>query len=197
MTQPTIHNNWGLPGMTQDRQSVTRDWQAVDQSPIDGVTVVETKNVPLSRGHLTEIYRADWRLDPTAVAQVFQTTLEPGAVSAWHAHAQTTDRLFVSQGQIFIVLYDARRDSPTYGQLNRFIFGMVRPALVVVPAGVWHGVQNSPSGVGMLLNLVDRAYDYEQPDHYRLPFDSPEIPFQFRGASGGEFQWPGAAAKRD
>ena len=180
MVHQTSPENWGLPGMAQDKQSVTRDWQLVHQRLISGVAVVETKNVPLSRGYLTEIYRGDWKLEPGTINQVFQTVLDPGAVSAWHAHAQTTDRLFVSSGQILIVLYDARRESQTYGQLNQFRFGTVRPALLTVPAGVWHGVQNSASTVSILLNLVDRAYHYEQPDHYRLPVDSQEIPFQFR-----------------
>jgi len=171
--------------MVKDRQSVTRDWQAVDQSLIDGVRIVEVKNVITSRGYLTEIYRTDWNLTPGQVAQVFQTTLEPGAISAWHAHAKTIDRLFVSSGLILIVLYDGRQGSPTYGQLNQFRFGSVRPALATVPAGIWHGVQNVASTPSMLLNLVSECYSYEDPDHYRLPVSSEEIPFKFQcGATG-------------
>lgn len=171
--------DWSLPGMAKDKQSVTRDWQPFDQPLIDGVTVVEVKNVPTSRSYLTEIYRSDWGLAPGAVGQVFQTVLEPRAISAWHAHARTTDRLFASLGQILIVLYDGRRGSPTYGRLNQFRYGTVRPALVTVPARVWHGVQNSSNRPSVLLNLVSDAYSYDSPDHYRLPMNSEEIPFQF------------------
>ena len=32
-------------------------------------------------------------------------------------------------------------------------------------------------------NLPSRAYDYADPDHYRLPYDSPEIPYAW-SASG-------------
>jgi dTDP-4-dehydrorhamnose 3,5-epimerase len=180
MTRTNNGADWTLPGTVKDRQSVTRDWQTVDQPLIDGVAVVEVKNVVTSRGHLTEIYRADWNLTPGNVAQVFQTVLEPGAISAWHAHAKTTDRLFAAHGRILIVLYDARRGSPTYGRLNQFRFGAVRPALVTVPAGIWHGVQNVASSPSILLNLVSECYSYEDPDHYRLPIDTKEIPFQFQ-----------------
>jgi dTDP-4-dehydrorhamnose 3,5-epimerase len=165
--------------MVRDKQSITRDWQTADRNLIDGVAVVETKNVMTTRGYLTEIYRTDWQLEPASVAQVFQTMLEPGAISAWHAHAATIDRLFVSTGQLQIVLYDARSGSPTQRQLNEFRFGSVRPALVTVPAGIWHGVKNIGSTPAVLLNLVSHAYDYENPDHYRLPVDSAEIPFRF------------------
>jgi dTDP-4-dehydrorhamnose 3,5-epimerase len=174
--------------MVRDKQSITRDWQAVDQPLLDGVTVVEVKNVMSNRGFLTEIYRDDWQVDTAGVAQVFQTVLEPGAVSAWHAHGETTDRLFVSLGQMLIVLYDARRDSPSHGRLNQFRFGSVRPALVTVPVGVWHGVQNIASAPSVLLNLVSHAYSYEHPDHYRLPMDSAEIPFRFNSGTGDTFR---------
>jgi dTDP-4-dehydrorhamnose 3,5-epimerase len=31
-----------------------------------------------------------------------------------------------------------------------------------------------------VINIVDRAYDYHDPDHWRVPDDSPHIPFSFR-----------------
>ncbi len=37
MNQRNNVQNWTLPGMVKDRQSVTRDWQIVDQHLIDGV----------------------------------------------------------------------------------------------------------------------------------------------------------------
>jgi dTDP-4-dehydrorhamnose 3,5-epimerase len=78
-----------------------------------------------------------------------------------------------------IALYDARPDSPTHGVVNEFRFGSLRPALVTVPPRIWHGVQNVGDGVAVVLNLVDRAYDYEDPDHWRVPADSAEIPYRF------------------
>ena len=43
-------------------------------------------------------------------------------------------------GLIRIVLYDARRDSETYEMLNEFKLGTVRPAMVIVPPKIWHGI---------------------------------------------------------
>jgi dTDP-4-dehydrorhamnose 3,5-epimerase len=91
----------------------------------------------------------------------------------------TTDRLFVNHGQILVVLYDAREDSSTFGVLNKFHLGILRPGLLVVPPKVWHGVQNIGEGSSSLLNLVDRAYRYEDPDHWRLPHDTSLIPYRF------------------
>jgi dTDP-4-dehydrorhamnose 3,5-epimerase len=173
--------DWLLEGAVKDTQKITPDWELSDRTLIRGVAVKEVKNVVTRYGFLTEIYRREWRLDDAGVDQVFQTVLAPGAVSAWHAHAVTTDRLFVNQGLVRIVLFDSRRDSPTYGLLNLFQYGTVRPGLVAVPPGVWHGIENVHHEPSSLLNLVDRAYSYEDPDHWRLPPDTDLIPYRFPG----------------
>lgn len=145
-------NDWQLEGMAQDHASITQDWQMI-QNFIDGVMVKEVKNVPTGYGYLTEIYRADWELDKFGVDQVFQSVLEPGGISAWHAHAITTDRLFINYGRMRIVLYDSRKNSPTYGKINEFRIGTIRPAIVVIPPQVWHGVENISSQPSFLINV--------------------------------------------
>jgi dTDP-4-dehydrorhamnose 3,5-epimerase len=172
-------DEWRLAGAGKDSQTITARWTPSDLGLIAGVTIREVLNVPKSNGYLTEIFRREWAEGGGEADQVFQVVLDPGAISAWHAHARTTDRLFVSYGRARIVLYDAREESPTRGVVNELRFGTIRPALIQVPARVWHGVQNVSDGPSILLNIVDRAYDYEDPDHWRVPADSPEIPFRF------------------
>lgn len=167
--------NWKLEGSHRDGQSITKDWQLVGQELIDGVVVRETANVVTGYGRLTELYRSEW--DDGPVGQVFQSVLDAGHVSAWHAHGETLDRLFVTMGRMLIVLYDAREGSSTRGLVNVFRYGEHRPALISVPPRVWHGVKNIGQRAGALVNVVDRAYSYLDPDHYRVPADSDEVPF--------------------
>lgn len=176
-----MYRSWIIPGSVKDTQSITSDWQHVSQSLIEGVRVKEVRNVPKEAGQLTEIYRRDWDLDNLPVEQVFQGLLLPGAISGWHAHEYTTDRLFCNDGVLKIVLYDTRPESPTCGQINEFRFGSARPAMVVVPPKVWHAVKNIGQEQALLLNIVDRAYCYENPDHWRLPHDTESIPYSLTG----------------
>lgn len=171
--------NWLSGNATKDAQTLTAQWTPAAMRLIDGVSVREVLNVPKHNGYLTELFRREWFADAEPVDQVFQVVLEPGAISAWHAHAQTLDRLFIAYGVARVVLYDARDDSPTRGLVNEFRFGTVRPALINIPPRVWHGVQNPGSAPCVIVNLVDRAYDYEDPDHFRLPVGAAEIPFAF------------------
>ncbi len=175
-------DDWMARGVP-DAKSVSPDWIPVGQPSIDGVAVKEIRSVPTSTGALTEIWRSEWRLDGLAVDQVFQRTVDPGAVTGWHAHAVTTDRLFCAWGRIRLSLYDGRKSSPTFGAVWHRIFGQERPLLVIVPPGVWHGVVGLGTAPSLLLNLVDKAYSYDSPDHWRLPPDTRLIPYSLTAGS--------------
>ena len=163
----------------KDKQSVTQDWMPL-QSLIDGVLWREVKHVCRpSGGVLTELFRRDWFDDPHEIDQVFQNLLEPGQISGWHMHAHTTDRLFVYLGTMHVVLFDGREESPSHQVTNEFCMGTLRPGLLVVPPGVWHAVKNICSSPAALLNMVDHAYHYHDPDHWRLPLTTELIPFRF------------------
>ena len=171
---------WLLGDAVKDRQTITARWSPSALRLIDGVSIHEVLHVPKSQGYLTEVFRADWLHGMNVtVDQVFQVVLEAGGISAWHAHERTIDRIFVNRGMMRLVLYDAREDSPTRGLVNEFRFGAVRPALLVIPPRVWHGIQNLASTESSVLNLVDRAYAYDDPDHWRVPVNSPQSPFSF------------------
>ena len=170
---------WKIDGVKKDKQSVTSDWEMTDQSLIDGVRVKEIKHVIKDNGYLTEVWRADWNLDDQNTNQVFQNTFASGAISGWHAHANTVDRIMVNWGIMKIVLYDSRTDSPTYKMINQFRIGVLRPALVVIPAQVFHAVENIHSGQSALLNIASHAYQYEDPDHWRISIGDPSIPYEF------------------
>lgn len=173
-----------LPGAVKDAQLVSSDWKLL-QNPIDGVSVHEVLHVPRDHGTITEIYRPEW--DPTGlpVVQVYQSRLFPGALGAWSCHAHNIDRLFINQGHVKVVLFDGREASPTFRKINEFLIGDTRPTFVVIPPGVWHGVQNLGPSEALMLNLPTNPYNYQDPDHYRLPFDSDEIPYAWavRGAA--------------
>ena len=167
----------------KDGQLVDREWNVLEM-PIDGVTVTEIRHVPRDHGVITEMYRSEW--DPTGlpVLQSYQSRLYPGAIGAWSCHARSIDRLFVSSGHIKAVLYDGRDDSPTRGVINEVHLGDHRPALVILPTGIWHGLQNLGTDDALVINFPTLPYQYEDPDHYRLPLDAAEIPYSWNVSRG-------------
>ncbi|HEY8303175.1 MAG TPA: dTDP-4-dehydrorhamnose 3,5-epimerase family protein [Solirubrobacteraceae bacterium] len=162
----------------KDRPHMTPEWDLMSER-IAGVRVREVKHVVTANGHTTELFRKDWGVVESEVVHMIHVTLHPGATSAWHMHKLKTDHLFVVGGAVKAVLYDDREDSPTRGQVDVFHLSAIRPMLVVIPPEVWHGLQVPQSGPCSFVNFFDHAYDYDNPDDWRLPADTPEIPYSF------------------
>lgn len=167
-----------LPGAKKDQQLVTNDWQKLQQ-PIVGVHSREVLHVLRDHGVITEMFRPEWDVTGMPVVHAYQSRLFPGAIGAWSCHARSIDRLFVNQGHLKVVLYDGRKDSATHGHINEFYVGDARPTFLVIPVGVWHGLQNLGATDALVLNFPTIAYQYEDPDHYRLPYNTPEIPYSW------------------
>ena len=167
-----------LPGAIRDAAQITPEGD-VRRNLIDGVRLREVRNVVTRNGVTTEIYRYDWESAPLHVAQAIHVSLRGRAISAWHCHERQTDRIFVVQGSIRLVLFDDREASATRGKLDVLLMSPLRPTLVTIPPGVWHGLQNLEPDTSTFVNLFDHAYRYDDPDEWRLPPDTDAIPWRF------------------
>jgi dTDP-4-dehydrorhamnose 3,5-epimerase len=94
-------------------------------------------------------------------------------------HTSRSDCIFVIDGTVRLVMYDDRNKSPTYNRVCVLNLSRMRPAIVTIPAGVWHGFKNLENTKSSMLNYANSAYQYENPDEWRLPWDTTEIPYQF------------------
>lgn len=168
-----------ITGAQKDTQLVTNEWQILDRG-IEGVVVREVLHVPRDHGVITEMFRPEW--DPTGlpVVHIYQSRLYSGAIGAWSCHQKAVDRLFVNQGHLKVVLFDGREESSTFGRVFELHVGDARPAFIVIPIGVWHGLQNLGASDALVINYPTRGYDYEDPDHWRLPYDTDQIPYTWR-----------------
>ena len=162
----------------KDPAHISREW-VLDRELIDGVTCREVRSVVTANGVTTELFRSDWGVVDGEVEQAIYVALRGNAISAWHQHRERWDLLFVLSGHLRLVLYDPREDSPTQGQVDVLHLSPLRPMLVTVPPHIWHGVQNLSTEVTSFANFFDQQYDYDDPDEWRLPPDTPEIPYRF------------------
>jgi dTDP-4-dehydrorhamnose 3,5-epimerase len=162
----------------KDDAHMSRNWDVAGER-IDGVVTREVKNVITGNGVTTELFRTDWGIAQADVTAIIHVSLRPGAVSAWHMHRLQTDHLFTIAGSLRLALYDARELSPTSGRLDLLNLSPMRPTLLVIPPGVWHGLKSLGPEAGCFVNFFDKAYDYGDPDSWRLPPDTDEIPYRF------------------
>ncbi len=162
----------------KDAQSVTVSGALVAEH-IHGVVVHDVRNIVTQNGLATEVFRADWQPDAPSVAQTLFVTLRPGTISGWHMHQRQLDRIFAVSGTIRLVLFDGRADSVTNRKVEVLHLDRARPCLVTVPTGVWHAIQTLGSEPASFINFFNRLYDHSDPDEWRLPLDSADIPYRF------------------
>ena len=142
---------------------------------------VSTKNlrvIPDERGYLMEILRND---DPffDKFGQVYMTTAYPGVVKGWHYHKLQTDYMTCIYGMIKLVLYDARDGSPTKEEHQEFFIGERNPMLVSIPPGILHGFKGIGDKTAIIVNTITETYKYDQPDEHRIPWNSPDIGYDW------------------
>ena len=150
---------------------------------IDGVRIKNLKVIPDERGWLMEILRCDDEVF-TQFGQVYLSTAYPGVAKAWHYHKLQTDNFTCVRGMMKVALYDAREDSPTYKVLMELFAGEKNPILISVPPGVYHGFKAVGTETAYFVSIPTLPYNYEEPDEYRLPPDTNEIPYEWGLAPG-------------
>jgi len=151
---------------------------------IEGVRVKKLRVLPDERGRLMEVLRSDDAEFFKKFGQVYITTAYPGAIKAWHYHKKQTDNLACIEGMMKIVLYDNRDGSPTKGLINEFFAGIHNPILIQVPPLVIHGFKSVSEREAIVINIPTEVYHYDEPDEFRIPPDSPEIPYNWARKDG-------------
>lgn len=150
---------------------------------IKDVYVRKLKLIPDERGYLMEMFRSDWEEFKT-FGQVYVTAVYPGVVKGWHYHKHQEDNFICVAGMAKVVLYDSREDSPTHGEVNEFFIGTHNPMKVTIPPGVMHGFKGISSEMTLIVNVPTRLYNYTEPDEYRLPAHTDQIPYDWNRKDG-------------
>jgi dTDP-4-dehydrorhamnose 3,5-epimerase len=111
-------------------------------------------------------------------------TIRPGRVKGWNLHKEHEDRYALLRGELDLVLFDPRPDSPTCGEICKISLSEHHRCLVNVPRDVWHADHNIGAADVIIINFPTGPYDYANPDKYRLPLDTDQIPYSFGSATG-------------
>ena len=131
------------------------------------------------RGSVCELFDERWGWTSSPLVFSYCFTLRPNKVKGWGMHMKHEDRYFVLIGEMDVVMYDSREDSPTKGMVSRVHLSEWNRRLMNIPIGIWHANFNVGSKDAVVINFPTQPYDHENPDKYRLPIDTDEIPYKF------------------
>ena len=133
---------------------------SVQSTAIEGLLLIEMKQVEDERGVLREFYReSSWRdaglpsLGPWLQINVTET--QKGALRGLHGEAMYK-LVAIAAGQAFGAYVDARHDSPSFGQV---VTADLTPGRqVLVPDGVCNGFQSVSDGRTQYLYCFDHEW---------------------------------------
>lgn len=163
----------------KDLATVTPQGEPITPT-IEGVTVRPAPTHTDHRGSVVELLSSTWPEHfGDGAPHIYLATVVPGVVKGWVCHVGQDDRSVALFGRLRWVLYDGREDSPTQGLIQTVTQTEASRALITVPDGVWHAVENvGPTEAGFV-NMPTVPYDHGDPDKHRLPIDTDKIPFSF------------------
>lgn len=144
---------------------------------IDGVILTELKTHRDDRGFFREILRISQMNSQKKFGQWSHSVMYQNVIKAWHLHKTQTDWWYICGGVLRVGLYDQRKNSPTYKMVMDFRMGDLQPAHVLeIPPGVAHGCKAIQGPVHL---LYVTSHEYDPGDELRIPFDDPNIDFDW------------------
>ena len=166
-----------------DEPTVTAAGAPLD-ALVDGVTLRDIVTQTDERGTLFELFDLRWGWHPAPLVYAYVATIRPGITKGWALHHRHEDRYALLFGEMEVVLFDAREDSPTHGRVSKLVLTEHRRRLLSIPAGVWHADRNIGRRDVVVVNFPTAPYDHGAPDKQRLPLDTPLIPYSFEDPAG-------------
>ena len=145
---------------------------------IDGVMTKQLTRHPDERGFFEEMIRATDEFFFEGFGQLSHSYMIAGVVKAWHIHKTQVDWWYVVRGTIKMALYDTRKKSITYKELNEFTIGSRdgQNTIIKIPPGVAHGLKVT-EGPADLVYVTSGIYTKDEEG--RIPYNDPEIGYDW------------------
>lgn len=160
----------------KDIQTTLKDGTRTETS-IDGVEVKRPVTHVDERGRLFEVWNGSEEFWHDPVVYCYMFSVRANMSKGWGVHLEKKDRYTLIRGEICTVLYDPRKESPTFGNIQKVVLSEQGFRQLLIPEGVWHLNINLSECESFLINHPTSIYNHEAPDRYTLGIHSPHIPF--------------------
>jgi len=148
-----------------------------DSTHIDGVRIHPLRRIQDERGAVMHMLRAD-DAHFAGFGEIYFSVIYPGVIKGWHLQARMVINYAVVVGNIKLVLYDQRPESPTHGRIQEIVFGQINYQLVQVPAGVVNGFTAVGDERAVVANCANIPHD--PTEITRIDPFTPSIPYDWR-----------------
>jgi len=136
---------------------------------IDGVKIIPLRTFLDERGLVRHMLKCT---DPhfSRFGEIYFSQIFPNAIKGWHVHRKMELNYATISGNIKLVLYDGRKSSPTYKELQEIYLGEDNYVLVKIPPHVVNGFKAVGDKPAIVANCSDIPHDPEEIERFD-PFD--------------------------
>jgi len=147
-------------------------------SKIEGVIIKNLKKIPDERGSIMHMLRSDDEIFEK-FGEVYFSTAYPGVIKGWHEHKEQVQNYTVIQGMIKLVLYDNRKNSPTYKNLIEIFMGDLNYVLVRIPTGIINGYKCIGDKTAIIANCATIPHKASGEMNRYDPLSNELIPYKW------------------
>jgi dTDP-4-dehydrorhamnose 3,5-epimerase len=110
--------------------------------------------------------------------EAYFSKINEGVVKGWKLHKDIHQQFCVPYGQIKVVLYDNRPNSPSYGQIDEIILNdNLNYKLLTIPPNLWYSFKCEASGFSLLANIINKIHD--PLESITLEINTDKIPYEW------------------
>lgn len=143
---------------------------------IEGVTISEKKVISDNRGKILHMLRNDDE-NFTKFGEIYFSYVYPNQFKAWHLHKKMTLNYVAVYGEIKIVLFDDRKESKTFGEIQEIFLSNENHKLITIPPMIWNGFSSANKNLAVLANCSNIPHD--KSEIVRLNYDDPKFPYDW------------------
>ena len=143
---------------------------------IEGIQIIPLKTIIDDRGMVRHMLKCT-ESHFSQFGAIYFSVIFPNAIKAWHLHKKMEINYAVISGNIKLVLYDSRKNSPTYGETQEIYMGEDNYVLVKVPPLIVNGFKSLGNEKAIVANSASIPHDPEEIERFD-PFD-PKIGYDW------------------
>lgn len=143
---------------------------------INGLQIKKLRRISDERGSVMHMLRCD-QAEFVQFGEIYFSEIFPEVTKGWKLHRKMTLNYAVPCGEIKVVLYDQRKDSHTFGEVNEIYLGRSNYDLLTIPPLIWTSFACVSSVTAIVANCATMPHDPSEV--LNCDIDDPRIPYNW------------------
>ena len=128
---------------------------------IKDIIITKLKIITDERGSVMHMLRNDDKIFKN-FGEIYFSTINPNKIKAWHLHKESYLNYACISGEVKLVLFDNRSDSPSKNQYQDIFLSPKNYVLVTIPPNIWNGFKGLHSEKSIIANCLTLPHNEKE-----------------------------------